>query len=129
MQNKLILMILFLLLISCQSNRHAQGERLYMHYCAPCHGEHGEGLKELYPPLRGSDYYKTHITELACIIQNGLEESIVVNGITFHQKMTGIKELGEVEICNLINFMNHLWYPDEAYLSLELTKRMLDACE
>lgn len=129
MQNSLLYLSIAFILGACQSNRHAQGERLYINYCAPCHGINGEGLKKLYPPLRNADYYKAHKENLACIIRYGLQDSIRVNGIPYHQKMTGIKELGEVEISNLINYMNHLWYPNEPYLSLELTKRMLIDCE
>jgi cytochrome c len=129
MRSSLILLCFSIFIISCQSNRHAQGERLYVNYCAPCHGAQGEGLKELYPPLKDADYYMENMENLACIIRNGLEDRILVNGKPFQQKMTGIKTLGEVEICNLINYMNHLWYPNEPYLSLELTKRMLEACD
>jgi cytochrome c len=129
MRNSLVILAFVFAFLSCQSNRHAQGERLYISYCAPCHGEQGEGLKALYPPLKNSDYYIEFKENLACIIRYGMEEQIVVNGKPYQQKMTGIATLGEVEISNLINYMNHLWYPNEPYLSLELTKRMLEDCE
>lgn len=128
MRNSLWLLSFFLLALSCQSNRHKQGERLYMANCAACHGVQGEGLKTLYPPLKNSDYYDMHAENIVCIIRNGLRETITVNGTIFKMEMIGVPSLNEVEITNLVNYMNQLWYPDQEYLSLQATKQKLDRC-
>ena len=128
MKNSFWLLGIFVILISCQSNRHKQGERLYIANCAACHGIQGEGLKSLYPPLKNSDYYENNIDQIACIIKHGLRDTISVNGKIFKMEMLGVSSLNEVEITNLVNYMNHLWYPKQEYLSLQATKRKLAAC-
>jgi hypothetical protein len=42
--------------------------------------------------------------------------------------MEGITTLDELEITNLINYMNQNWNKGAKYLSLEATKRKLDNC-
>ena len=44
----------------CFTNKQHQGERLYVQHCSGCHGEQGQGLGTLIPPLAGSDYLAQH---------------------------------------------------------------------
>lgn len=82
------------------------GESLYQANCASCHMEDGSGLRQLMPPLKGSDYLAEHQEELACIIRNGMEGPIKVNGIIFNNIMPGNKRLREADITNIINYIN-----------------------
>ncbi len=128
MKNSLLLVLLGLTFIYCKNNFYAQGERLYATYCANCHGKDGNGLKSLYPPLNKSDYYENNQEAIACIILNGLEDDIKVNGKNFMMPMAGFPNLTDVDITNLINYINTAWDNDLPETNLEQVKQNLTKC-
>lgn len=81
------------------------GKVLYKHYCADCHGENGEGIKQLIPPLKNSDMALTHFDSIACWIKNGMSHQITVNGKVYEQTMYPIK-INAVETANVINYIS-----------------------
>jgi mono/diheme cytochrome c family protein len=103
------------LLPGCFTNKQHQGERLYVQHCAGCHGEQGEGLGRLIPPLAGSDYLAGHREQLACIVRQGLRGPIVVNGVSYNQVMLGVQDttthhhLSPAQITNLLNYIEGHW--------------------
>ena len=117
------------ILFSCQQNRFQQGAVLYENFCANCHMENGQGLGELYPPLAGADYLKNHFDEVPCIIQNGMKGPVLVNGVTYDMEMLPIPQLGEVEISNIMNFMNHEWELQQAFTNPTEVKERLNSCK
>ncbi|MEM9920378.1 MAG: cytochrome c [Bacteroidota bacterium] len=121
--------LLAFLYFSCDINPYKQGEGLYLHYCASCHMEEGQGLKGLFPPIAGSDYLEANIDQLSCIIKNGLVGEIVVNGRTYDQPMLAIKDINDIEIANLINFINYKWRNVETYISPEDVRTQLEECQ
>ena len=104
-----------LTLPGCFTNNRNQGERLYGQHCASCHGEQGQGLGQLIPPLAGSDYVAQHPRKLACIIRWGLKGPIVVNGVAYNQQMLGVQDttthhhLSPAQVTNLLNFIESHW--------------------
>lgn len=102
---------------------------LYENLCADCHGFNGEGFKDLYPPLAGSDYMKKADLSIACIIRNGLDSPIEVNGKAYHQPMPAFKELSEVEITNLVNYISNQWGNQRKFARPEEVKRVLAECK
>ena len=103
------------LLPGCFTNKQHQGEHLYGQHCAGCHGEQGEGLGHLIPPLAGSDYLAQHPGQLACIVRQGLRGPILVNGVSYNQVMLGVqdtathKHLSPAQITNLLNYIEGHW--------------------
>ena len=103
------------LLPGCFTNKQHQGERLYGQHCAGCHGEQGQGLGTLIPPLAGSDYLAQHAAQLSCIVRQGLRGPIVVNGVSYNQVMLGVqdtathKHLSPAQITNLLNYIESHW--------------------
>lgn len=91
--------------------------------------EKGEGLRGLIPPLANSDYVQNNRELLPCIIRNGMEGEIVVNGKTYNQPMAGIPEIPEGDIANLINFINMNWGNNGKFMSHEQVIQYLDACD
>ncbi|MEN0050399.1 MAG: cytochrome c, partial [Bacteroidota bacterium] len=69
--------------ITCQENPYQQGYYLYQNYCANCHMDDGSGLGKNIPTIVGADYIAKNRIQLPCIIHQGLEDTIVVNGITY----------------------------------------------
>ncbi len=104
-----------LALPGCFTNKGHQGERLYGQHCASCHGEQGEGIGQLVPPLAGSDYLAQHAGQLACIVRHGLQGPIRVNGVAYNQLMLGVQDttthrhLSPAQVTNLLNFLESHW--------------------
>lgn len=93
----------------CFTERQNAGARLYAQHCSHCHGDEGQGLRRLIPPLAGADYVAQNRNFLACLIRRGVNGPMVVNGITFNQVMPGHEDLTDSEITNLLNFVQSSW--------------------
>ena len=112
----LVLIATILSLPQCRIDEYAQGERLYLFHCAPCHMNGGEGLGNLYPPIVNSDYLLANLSHLPCIIRYGIQDTIIVNGVLYDQPMAGIKELNDIEIHNITNYiMKSMLQQDTVY--------------
>lgn len=94
--------------ISTDTNPYKNGKLIYKNACADCHGDNGEGLLDLVPPLAKSDYLAAHQAELIQIITKGLKDTIVVNGKTYSQPMPA-QLLTNVQLVNVINYINNAW--------------------
>lgn len=90
--------------------------------------EEGQGLMQLIPPIASSDYYVEHYADLVCNIINGMKGEIVVNGTTYNEEMLPIRTMTATEMTNLINFMNHKWYPDLAVVMMKDVEGQMDEC-
>ena len=129
--NKLIFILGFITIyisFSC-APKYSQGESLYKNFCSNCHGVEGEGLRSLYPPLKNSDYLLKNQDNLPCIIRYGIAEPIMVNEKEFTTPMLGIEDLNEVEINNLVNFIQMKWGNKKSYNSLKDVKIKLEGCK
>ncbi len=113
---------------TCNHNPFRQGEILYQNFCASCHGENGEGFRDLYPPLQNSDYFFQNQLETACMVRNGMEQKITVNGKYYEQPMSAIPQLNAIEICNIINFLSHQWNPGMQTVTIDQVKEQLETC-
>ncbi|MBK6948546.1 MAG: cytochrome c [Haliscomenobacter sp.] len=105
-----------------------KGEALYKIHCANCHMPDGTGLEGNIPPLASSDYFSKNPVAAACIIRNGLQDTIRVNGRVYSQPMAAIPKLSELEITNIINYIGHSWGNRTPYLSLANVRKALEEC-
>lgn len=120
----------FFSIIGCQPNAHQEGERIYQRRCANCHGESGDGLGALIPPLRQADYLTHHRDEAPCIIRYGLTDTITVNQVVYAgQAMPANPELSDVEITNVINYIHQAWGNQLPPVRLEDVRKTLDRCD
>lgn len=130
--NKLILISFLLLtffsLINCNQKPYAHGKIMYENFCVNCHMEDGSGLVGNIPPLAGADYLTSHAEKLACIIRYGISEEIVVNGKKYTTPMAGVPQLTDVEIANIINYINHEWGNDNGYTTIKQVQEQLEKC-
>ena len=106
-----------------------EGLKVYQQRCSVCHGEKGEGFKELYPPVANSDYMLQHKKEIPCILREGLEGEIVVNGKKYNSKMISHSDLSVMEIADLMTFLLNSWEMNEGTITKGEVKDMLKACE
>lgn len=124
-----ILLLVGALLWACENRRsYRQGESLYKTHCASCHIDDGLGLRGVIPPLAGSDYLARDPTRTACIIRNGLQGEIIVNGITYKEPMAAIPQLSDFQIANIINYINSAWGNELGYVSVPEIRKRLEEC-
>ncbi len=81
------------------------GRVIYYSQCANCHGNHGEGTERLVPPIYNTARLKNSFESLPCLIKNGLNDSLLVEGKWYNQPMYPIN-LSDIEIVNLMHFLN-----------------------
>lgn len=117
-----------LTLPGCFSNNRHQGQRLYEQKCAACHGNQGEGLGRLIPPLAGADYLADHRQELPCLLRNGQHDVIVVNGVGYHNVMPGNKSLSPAQLTNLLNYIESHWGNEAAPRTIHDVEQQLETC-
>ncbi|MBX2846349.1 MAG: cytochrome c [Saprospiraceae bacterium] len=121
-------MVGFVLFIQCSNSKPSRGQALYETHCGNCHLNNGQGIGTLMPPLKNADYILENRADLACIITNGLEGEIEVNEITYNNPMLPITELSEVDIVNILNYIQAQWYPQESVFSISEIKDQLENC-
>ncbi len=103
---------------------------MYEGQCSGCHGLKAEGFRELYPPLTNSENFRKDPYNTACLIVNGLEGPLEVNGITYDQRMLAIEGLTDVQITNILNFVADEFNPKvPTPLNIDLVNERLEKCK
>jgi mono/diheme cytochrome c family protein len=108
-----ILAVTIFLIVSCQSEEniefkryYASGAIVYQNHCQNCHGNAGEGLSALIPPLTDSTYLKNNKNALACYITSGLKGQISVKGKTFDEAMPA-NDLSPLEVAQVLTYIGN----------------------
>ena len=119
--------IILIGLSACTSS-YSSGEQVYKTKCVACHMVDGTGLGQLIPPLKNSDYLKTHFKELPCIILLGLRDSIVVNGKHYAEWMPPVEDISKEELSNLINYIQKEFLDDKTFISSPTIEKWSNDC-
>lgn len=115
-------------LSGCFTERQNEGAKLYATHCASCHGDQGQGLQRLIPPVAAADYVALHRAELPCIIRKGLKGPLVVKGIEYNQVMPGHEDLTDSQITNLLNFLQTNWGNQNQSYTIREASDLLGRC-
>jgi len=107
---------------------YAEGEVLYKQHCANCHQADGTGLGRLYPPLNQSDYMDQNFLEVICLVKQGKEGELLVNGIMYNQPMKGIPALTDLEIAEIVTYIYNSWNHDRGLVEVGEVSAMLKQC-
>ncbi len=88
------------------------GRNLYVRNCAVCHGEDGQGLAGLAPPLLNSEYVSGNPERLASILLYGLSGPVTVDGelYEFNNPMPGLAindEMSDEDIRYIMNYIRN----------------------
>jgi mono/diheme cytochrome c family protein len=126
--SRIVFFAVITVLLSCETNPYQSGERVYKTACANCHMDNGIGLSALIPPLANADYLGKNREKLPCIIRYGLHDTIQVNGKTYAENMPGVPDLSEIQITNLLNFINNSWGNKQPAYNYEEVTRLLEQC-
>ena len=114
---------------SCEPDKYSQGKLLYDNYCVNCHNENGENLVELIPPLADSDYLINNKDKVACLIYYGYKGKMTVNDKEYNQQMPPNANFNDIDIANVINYINNHFGNDNGYTSLKEVQEALNNCE
>lgn len=91
------------------------GMSIFRSTCATCHGMDGEGMVNVGPPLRGSQYLSGPSEKLAMIILHGLEGPIHVNGqlYNFNGSMPNFgNNFSDKDIKDIIEYLHNYFVPE-----------------
>lgn len=112
--NSLFLLLICGMIYSCQSAGEIEyakymsnGKDIYIANCQNCHGEKGEGLGELAPPLTDSVFLKTNKTRLADIIKNGANEPMIIHGKTYEGKMPDFPTMHDIDVAQVLVYVTN----------------------
>ncbi len=105
-----------------------QGEILYAQHCGNCHQADGTGLGKLIPPLTQIADMASRKEQLACIIKNGMEGPVVVNGQTYNGKMPPALHLTNLEIAEILTFVGNSWNNSVGIVKSGEVEDYLSAC-
>lgn len=117
--------VVVMLASACGKTEHKQGEALYVVHCSNCHLEEGQGLRQLIPPLAGSDYLRDRPGDVVRGIRHGMEGPMEVNGVVYNYPMPGNTELSEFQIVNIVNYINQAWGNDYGMITVQQTRDWL----
>lgn len=104
------------------------GKSTYESKCAQCHGDKGEGIKVLIPPLNQSDFARQNFDSIPCWLKNGMNHPIIVNGIEYDQPMYGL-EMDEIQIANVMNYLSREMLNTETEVNSRQVREVLMNCK
>ncbi|KLT66884.1 cytochrome c [Pedobacter sp. BMA] len=133
--NSLSLLSILAIVISCQNqetidlqNYMSNGKDIYIARCQNCHGKNGEGLGELAPPLTDSIFLKTNKSRLACMIRNGANESLLISGKTYKEKMPAFPELADIDVAQVMVFITNSFGNNQGFVPYKEVSVQLQSC-
>jgi cytochrome c551 len=134
--NPLCLLPFTFYLLSCDSQEEVKrkqyyidGQVLYKTHCANCHQENGQGLAGLYPPIMGSDYLKKNKESILCSMRNGLQDTIIVNGKTYHQPMPANTQLQALDVAEIATYIYNEWGNEKVITEVKSVQKVLEECK
>lgn len=130
--------LLFFLMLSCNqsktdnsnkfNNYFRQGEQLYTKHCSNCHQVDGTGLGRLYPPLKQSDYMNKNFERVICLMRNGIQGELVVNGVQYNQAMPGVPTLTDLEIAEIATYIYNAWGNEHGLIDVKEVEQISNTC-
>lgn len=102
------------------------GQKLYAQHCQNCHGQKGEGLGKLYPPLTDANYLDENRSLLSCIVRYGMQGEIEVNGEKYNDIMPANPDLTETDIAYILTYVTtYFGNADSTYSTNEVRESLL----
>lgn len=111
------------------TNYFRQGEQLYIKHCSNCHQSNGTGLGRLYPPINKSDFMDNNFSKVICLIRNGIQGELIVNGVNFNQPMPGIPSLTDLEVAEIATYIYNSEDHKRGIVEVKEVTRIMDQCE
>ncbi len=123
-----IIIAVFVLNIITHGSIQHPGKSSYQTNCAQCHGDNGEGIRVLIPPLFHSDFAKNNFDSIPCWLKNGISHKISVNGVEYEQPMYGLN-MDEIQIANVMNYLSKELLDSNREVNSIQVKEILKNCK
>jgi cytochrome c551 len=107
---------------------YVEGEVLYKQHCANCHQSDGSGLGRVYPPISKSDFMDENLSDVICLIKNGRQGEILVNGVMYNQPMAGIPSLTDLEVAEITTYIYNTWSHQLGLVDVTMATSVLKGC-
>lgn len=112
-----------------QAKYMSNGKDLYKLHCQNCHGENGEGLGELAPPLTDTVFLKENKAKLACMIKNGTSEPITIHGKKYQGKMPNFPTLHDIDIAQVMVYITNSFGNNQGMYNYQKVSTDLQNCK
>jgi cytochrome c551 len=106
-----------------------QGKKLYISHCSNCHQKNGKGLGLVFPPVDESDFIDNHFERVICLIRNGIDGEIVVNGKTYNKAMPPMSNPNDLEIAEIATYIYNTWGRKHGLIDTHEVNAILKKCE
>jgi len=104
-----------------------RGKVVYTEYCANCHGDNGEGIRGLVPPMNHP--YMLDPQRIICAIRYGKRGEIQLGDRVYSGWMLPFVELEEDAMADIINYVHAMWGGEDAVgISVPEVSSLLDQC-
>ena len=130
------LLLLTIIIVSCQdseqidqANYKSNGKEIYIKNCQSCHGEKGEGLGKLAPPLTDTAFLKKYKPQLACFIKHGMHEPLLINGQLYNEKMPAFDTMTDFDIAQVIVYITNSFGNKQGMYRYPLVSKDLERCK
>lgn len=84
-----------------------RGKKVYENYCLSCHQPDGKGMPGMNPPLTKTKQVLGNKTQLINIILIGLDEEMLINGVTYLNPMPSQPHLKDQEIADVLTYVRN----------------------
>ncbi|HTJ49382.1 MAG TPA: cytochrome c [Cyclobacteriaceae bacterium] len=105
-----------------------QGEQLFQKNCSNCHQKTGTGLGLVYPPVNKSDFIDNHFEEVICLMKNGKNGELIVNGKNFNKAMPAIPSLTNLEVAEIATYLYNTWERKKGLIDVKAIDSLLTKC-
>ncbi|MBC7916053.1 MAG: cytochrome c [Pyrinomonadaceae bacterium] len=142
MRNTIFLITLLIVLAgailmqACQSEQelnyaryYTNGKQVYEQHCQNCHGNQGQGLAKLYPPLTDASFLKINKEKLSCIIKYGLNDTIIINNSSFTGQMPAESHLPDMDIAAVITYITNSFGNKQGLYDVSNAEAHIKACK
>lgn len=131
----ILITLIGLLAIACQSSeqieyvRHYSGGKLlYQTHCQNCHGQQGEGLSALIPPLTDTSFIRQNKSMLSCYVKNGASGLMKVSGKLYDKTMPP-SGLSNIEIAKVLTYIGNSFGNQIGLVNIEQVEADLERCK
>jgi mono/diheme cytochrome c family protein len=127
-------LILVAVMVSCQSEQqmdfnryYSAGATVYQTHCQNCHGDKGQGLAALMPPLSDTDFLTKYKSKLTCYVLGGAKGKILINGKEFDGQMPPVR-LSNMETAQVLTYVTNSFGNKLGLVNLDDVVRDLKGC-
>ena len=104
------------------------GEVVYYQHCRNCHGDKGEGLSALMPPLTDSVYLKKNNNTLACIVKYGLNNQLIIINKKPYQNQMPPSGLAPIEVAQVLTYIKNTFGNKQGVVTVNQVNSNLEKC-